>query len=104
MRQARKRRHRPRKCRDTGYLNYPLKRQSNRFNRQKSRTSERLKQGATHILEGPLEISAKINQLIREAKIVFMTAIKISTKFLEIRRNEQAREYFKTPLKDIRTI
>ena len=36
-----------------------------------------------------------------EAKIVFLTAIKIATKFLEMRKNEQARQHFKTLLKKI---
>lgn len=56
-------RHKPRKDRDKavviGNLNYPLKRQSNRFNKQKIGTNERLKQGVTHILERQLEFQQK---------------------------------------------
>ena len=50
------------------------------------------------MLEKTIRIPTEINQIIMEAKTVFITAIKISTKFLEIKRNEQAREYFKTLL------
>lgn len=39
-----------------------------------------------------------------EAKTVFIIAIKVSTKFLRINGNEQAREYFKTLLKYVRMV